>query len=403
MEPRSCFTTFLSGKRSFTSLAADGCYNVSLSGQRPEDRRETQFKVFPKKARLDALDGWRAFAVLLVILNHLILFSALRSRISESLLIPGEFGHLGVNIFFTISGYVISLALLKEYEDFGRISLPAFYIRRCFRILPPLWCYLAVIVMLSHAGIIDTTATQERNAAMFVCNLPIADCDNWPVGHTWSLAYEEQFYILFPITILLVSPRRRNIFLGFFLILPLSAIVFFFRNWHNTVLYLTRFEFLLTGVVMALFSDEISPYIRKLRPAVIYLFLAAFFAIDYFSHGEPPPVMILKILVQGPLIGVILFYTSHFPCAARTLFLNPGVRFMGRISYGIYLWQQLATRNYQGAGILFYTCSLGLTALVCVASFYWIEQPLIRLGAKLSRAQIGRDAAAPLVASREYS
>jgi peptidoglycan/LPS O-acetylase OafA/YrhL len=97
------------------------------------------------------------------------------------------------------------------------------------------------------------------------------------------------------------------------------------------------------------------------------------------------------------LIGFALFYTSPFPYAAKNILSSPAVRFAGRISYGIYLWQQLATRYYEGAGVGFYVCALGLMEVVCVVSFFWIEQPLIRIGARLSKAQIGRESAARLV------
>lgn len=355
--------------------------------------------MIPMKTRLDALDGWRVFAVLLVIVQHLVLFSALHARIPAALWVTGDFGHLGVNIFFVISGYVICLALRREYEEHGRISLPAFYIRRCFRILPPLWCYLAVVGLLGVAGVVNTSAAQEGKAAVFVCNLPIANCHNPPVAHTWSLAYEEQFYILFPISLALISVRRRRVFLGFFFILPAIVVLCFFAKRHFAVDYLWRFQFLVTGVVMALFSDEITPHLRRVRPWVVYLCVPAIFAIDYLSHGEPTGMMMLKLGILGPLIGSVLFYTSHFPCAAKSVLSYSGIRFIGRISYGIYLWQQLATLYYAGAGALFYACSLGLMVVICVSSFLWVEQPLIGIGARLSRARIEGEPGGRLVAS----
>jgi peptidoglycan/LPS O-acetylase OafA/YrhL len=93
---------------------------------------------------------------------------------------------------------------------------------------------------------------------------------NWQVGHTWSLGYEEQFYILFPITFLFISPRRRRIFLGLFLMLPLLIVLCYLRRESFIGEYLTRFQFLLTGVVTALYSEEIKPYLSRLSPFVVY-------------------------------------------------------------------------------------------------------------------------------------
>jgi peptidoglycan/LPS O-acetylase OafA/YrhL len=357
--------------------------------------------------RLDALDGWRAIAVLLVILQH-VARGALRSQNPVATAIFGEFGELGVNVFFVISGYVICTALCHEYGNHGRISLMAFYIRRCFRIMPPFWCYLAVITVLSYAGWVVTPDVLVLKAAAFVCNLPIAEgsnwyaahtCSSWHVAHTWSLAYEEQFYILFPITFLLISPRRRNIFLGAFFMLPLVIVFCYLRRESFMGDYLTRFQFLLTGVVTALFSDEIKPYLRKLRPVVIYLFVVAIFAVHRLPYSAP--ITLLRILVQGPLIGIVLFYTSHFPCAAKDILSYPAMRFTGRISYGIYLWQQLATGYYEGAGVLFYVIALSLMAVVCVASFFWIEQPLIRFAGRLSKARIARESGSRVLQTNE--
>jgi peptidoglycan/LPS O-acetylase OafA/YrhL len=78
------------------------------------------------------------------------------------------------------------------------------------------------------------------------------------------------------------------------------------------------------------------------------------------------------------------------------------MRFIGRISYGVYLWQQLALGYYEGAGVLFYVGALALAGVVVVASFFWIEQPLISLGARLSKAQIARESAARLVPEPEH-
>ena len=342
------------------------------------------------KARLGALDGWRTVAILLVIVQHAMY--ALQSKIPEAFQIFREFGHLGVEFFFVISGYVICSALQKEYEHHGRISLTAFYIRRCFRILPPLLIYLAFIGVLSHIGLVGTSITQERNAATFLCNLPIADCRSWQIIHTWSLAYEEQFYIVFPITLLILSLRRRHFILGVFLMTPIVVVVSYYLKARFVAVYFITFQFLLTGVLVALYSEEIKPYLRKVKPTIIYLLIAAIFIIDHIA--ATPLITVLK-MATGPMMGIVFFYTSHFPCVAKTCLSYPAIRYTGRISYSLYLWQQVATGSYEGAGALFYVCSLGLTAIISVVSFAWIEQPLIHFAARLSRAQIERGSVRP--------
>jgi peptidoglycan/LPS O-acetylase OafA/YrhL len=103
---------------------------------------------------------------------------------------------LGVAFFFVISGFVICSGLTREFEIRGRVSIGSFYVRRCFRILPPLILFLISVWALK---IVPPRST--GNAALFLCNL--APCD-LKIAHTWSLAYEEQFYILFPIALILL-------------------------------------------------------------------------------------------------------------------------------------------------------------------------------------------------------
>jgi peptidoglycan/LPS O-acetylase OafA/YrhL len=142
---------------------------------------------------------------------------------------------------------------------------------------------------------------------------------------------------------------------------------------------------------MALYEGGIEHRLKKVAPLAIYLSVIAVFGL----HRLPVSAVgtALNMIFLGPLIGMVLFYTSHFPCAARDVLSLPAVRFAGRISYGVYLWQQLATGYYEGAGVLFYGCTLTLAAIICIISFRYIEQPLIRLGARLSEVQIARELA----------
>jgi peptidoglycan/LPS O-acetylase OafA/YrhL len=112
--------------------------------------------------RIEVLDGWRTVSVVLVILSHVLLYSGVRladtssfaaRKIYDPLIV--SLGGLGVNIFFVISGFVICRGFLKEVGETGRVSLLAFYVRRFFRIVPPLAVYLAVLVTLAWLGVIE--------------------------------------------------------------------------------------------------------------------------------------------------------------------------------------------------------------------------------------------------------
>ena len=164
--------------------------------------------------RIAHIDAWRFIAVMMVIVGHTIFFSNY-SYIVENfkfLIVLSEVGYIGVLIFFCISGFVICRGLIEEQSRRSKVSLFAFYKRRIFRILPPLYLFLIIIFFLHNAEIIQTTIPQVIKAGLFMCNLHMSGGCSWYVGHTWSLAYEEQFYIIFPLLFLILSLRSNSAF-----------------------------------------------------------------------------------------------------------------------------------------------------------------------------------------------
>ena len=115
-------------------------------------------------------------------------------------------GPLGVQIFFAISGYIITTLLLREFRQNGRISISAFYVRRAFRILPPLWLMLGATFLLTSLGYVFVDRKSFVLSGAFLCNLNPNNC-YWLVGHTWSLAVEEQFYLFWPLLLSLIGFR----------------------------------------------------------------------------------------------------------------------------------------------------------------------------------------------------
>jgi peptidoglycan/LPS O-acetylase OafA/YrhL len=150
----------------------------------------------PAPPRIDWLDGWRAIAVVIVILAHL---GGLEHWTSAP---PGK---LGVFIFFGISGFIVTRLLLGERARTGEINIPAFFIRRAARILPPLLLYLAICVAIGQAS-----AGAAVRAVLFTCNVAKGPWDcGWTFGHTWSLSFEEQYYLIVPF---LLAGRARWLF-----------------------------------------------------------------------------------------------------------------------------------------------------------------------------------------------
>ena len=171
--------------------------------------------------RSPLIDGCRGVSVLLVIVNHLLAFrfplSDQRplSELGLSLdLVPPlisrlmlPFAGLGVQIFFVISGFLITTLLIREEKADHQISIGAFYIRRIFRILPAFMVFMFTLFALRAAGIIQLDNEAFGRSALFVCNFSIEKC-SWWLAHTWSLGVEEQFYLAWPLLFVVVKSTR---------------------------------------------------------------------------------------------------------------------------------------------------------------------------------------------------
>jgi peptidoglycan/LPS O-acetylase OafA/YrhL len=134
-----------------------------------------------REGRLSELDGWRAVSVMPVILHHLASFQHRGILARHHHLVPmfRYFGPLGVRVFFVISGFVICRLLILEEDRYGTFSLKAFYIRRVFRIFPPLFLYLVGLILLLAFGLIVETYSGIANGAFFLYDLTPAKTGGW--------------------------------------------------------------------------------------------------------------------------------------------------------------------------------------------------------------------------------
>jgi hypothetical protein len=149
--------------------------------------------------RIPSLDGVRAIAVTLVFTWHLLAHADL------PLIWRVDYGNLGVRVFFIISGFLITSLLLAERERTGKISISNFYVRRVFRIFPAYYVFLLVMAVLLPTGRLVLHKVDFLPSAAFFSDY---ETPHDALGHTWSLAVEEQFYLLWPGVIVLLGLRR---------------------------------------------------------------------------------------------------------------------------------------------------------------------------------------------------
>jgi len=336
--------------------------------------------------RVRYIDAWRFYAIGLVIISHILEFS--HSIYAEML--PGliwrihPLGPLGVYIFFCISGYVICRGMIKEVAIYGTLSLRDFYLRRVLRIAPPLLLYLFVLGVMLHTGMIETTVPQLIQSGLFLCNIDLAGQCGWYVGHTWSLAFEEQFYVVFPLIFvgMRIAAKRRKL-------LPvigalLAAVVLAHLAQQAALAdYLSMFGYMLWGCAFALYEDLLRPLLKRMPMALWCGLCALLIGVNFVAL----PMFLMEgiyPLVAPVIICAVVFGTPlHQPLVGK-LFGHAWLTYLGQISYTIYLWQQVATADHGFTSPFVVFALLGGVVLLAHVSYQYVERPLIRLGRRWS-------------------
>jgi peptidoglycan/LPS O-acetylase OafA/YrhL len=290
-----------------------------------------------------AIDGLRAVAVLAVCIFHL-----------KHRWLPG--GFVGVDIFFVISGYLITSILLREYEH-NSFSLGKFYQRRIARLFPAFFTVALVTLIgafflysdqdLASAGanLAAASLSVANLKFMFQGNYFVLSPDAQPFLHYWSLSVEEQFYLLFPVTLLLLylkAKRHKTLVLAILCGTSLLACVALTHTKPDWAFYLlpTRAWELLAGSILANVANTANTQTQARRQLWASLQLAglAIVAISLFAINEsstfPGYLAMLPVLGTACVLGP---YKLPNGLAEKLLSWRPMV-FIGRMSYSLYLW-----------------------------------------------------------------
>lgn len=390
---------------------------------------------------MPTLDGWRAIAIGLVLCAHT---SHWTHRLDALRFPLNSYGHLGVDIFFALSGLLICHRLLEEERIFGRISLKGFYLRRAFRIFPPAYLYLGVVALLGLVRVVPSDWPTWWSAVLFCRNYVQIWVGNNPQNaysaHFWSLAVEEHFYLLLPAVLMLFPHKRKTVLLGLTLLAFAWLAVFLTTSQlsHRSYFWYLRTDLHIVSLLfpawlaVVLAQEVWRERLRKLLhpallPVCLLLLIGAKYA-DKHLHPEltlqqrinrydPTPALNNSVTAQPmpnvdrpvaywPMLvgnpGTVL--TFVVPLVAPFLILStllwprsplswlletPPFRYVGRLSYSLYLWQQFfwaidskgwPIARLQNSPLL----GLLLTVVAAIASFYLVERPLIRLGHRLA-------------------
>jgi peptidoglycan/LPS O-acetylase OafA/YrhL len=297
-------------------------------------------------------------------------------------------GGIGVDIFFAISGFLICTKLLDEKSKTGAISLGDFYIRRAFRILPPMLVYLAVISTLTFSGVTSDVQPIEIVSAGFFFRNYIPDT-SWYVGHFWSLAIEEHFYLFVPVAISML-PWKSSLQFAI-AVAACSAIV---RGIEHSWMMDTKVEFRTEGRIDAIMYGAIGALLihryrlffeEHLSGALTLAAVIAALVICFIFPEMPVRRTAIAITTPLPII-----YTTLRPTSALGALLQlPPMQWVGKLSYSLYVWQMMflvpayivrpmpLLQSFPAA----FFCILGCALI----SYFLIERPSIRLGQTITQ------------------
>jgi peptidoglycan/LPS O-acetylase OafA/YrhL len=387
-----------SGEINVPSRMADES-SASLTGSAPpgsQDRRvpigndgeldvAADLRAKLHRAHIPALDGLRAIAVFLVIFYHFG-FSW----------VPGG---RGVTAFFVLSGFLITWLLVNEDEKTNSVSLSGFYVRRVLRIFPAFYCYWALLIALLLFKHQVIPWPHGLSSLFYLSNYYIAlngDPQNG-FSHTWSLAIEEQFYLLWPLAFWFWRrnlPRLTVHLVGIVGAVWLyRALLVFLLKVDQAYIYAafeTRLDHLMVGCLLAVLLKR--GVLRSFWKAVcssVYLplltvaLLAGSIFLGELSFDRYRDVV--GFAVEPVLFAVLVVQLIRFCSAQPWKWIEwPVLRYLGRISYSLYLYQQITlypVRRVLAAQPVFLQLAVAiiLTVIVASASYYLIEQPFLRL------------------------
>ena len=293
------------------------------------------------------------------------------------------FGSLGVSIFFVISGFLITGLLIGEKEKRGTVSLKNFYIRRVLRIFPAYYVYLFAIFVLAATGFIALTPRDLLWSGLYLRDYS-AQATAW-TNHTWSLAVEEQFYLLWPLLVLLLDKRRLIVLC--LIVIAVSPVVRILTYESApglrdliTVMFHTRADTLLFGCLLALTRFDTSMirvkelFVRYNGPllAALGLFVLSPLVYSRFHDGY---LLTLGYTFDNACIALLLIWTVDHRgvLAGRILNWTP-IAAIGTLSYSLYLWHVIFISPLRGTLVPF-PVNVVLTFVIAWCSFRFIEMP----------------------------
>lgn len=341
------------------------------------------------------IDGLRALAVIPVILFHAG-FEAFSG------------GFIGVDVFFVISGYLITIIIIDELES-GKFSICNFYERRARRILPALFLVMAVCIPFAWLWLMPSDM-KNFSESLITVSVFLSNIQFWlesgyfdtavelkPLLHTWSLAVEEQFYLLFPLFLILTWTLGRKWVVTILILIAAASLIG--AHWGalnkpaaTFFLLFTRSWELEIGSFIAFYSSKrplptYNPILNELLSATGLLLII--YSIFIFSKATPFPSFYTLVPISGVALVILFAWPKTF---TGTLLGSKALAGFGLISYSAYLWHQplfafARHRSLAEPSMFFFIMLSGSSLVLAYFSWRFVEQPF-RQNSAINRAKV---------------
>ena len=347
--------------------------------------------------KIIGFDALRAISVTLVILSHAGIIASVSSPALKSFFTAFN-ANTGVTIFFVLSGFLITTLLRKEKDAAGRINIPHFFARRALRILPLYYLAIIIAAFVSALNIQAIHPSALVHAITYTYNFVQQSKDVNFLSHLWSLAVEEQFYLMWPFVIAALSPKPYR--LAIFCILIIAACCMFLvvsTQWDvlSRRFYLTRWFIpaalpILVGCLFAIMLHAViykaSIQTALASPLALAVSLSAVFCPLWLSPTTHSFFSQLSVVFG---IGTLVSWISLNQASIFVKCLDWGpIGYLGKISYGLYVWQGILTGNGPYRETLHWPPPpvLGaiLTLIVAPMSYHFFEKRFLSLKSRFA-------------------
>jgi peptidoglycan/LPS O-acetylase OafA/YrhL len=320
-------------------------------------------------------------------------------------------GVFGVPLFFFLSAFLITELLTKEQEQFGKISIRSFYIRRILRIWPLYFAFFfgMVLVMQFSDKFGHITPGTQLAFSLFSGNWYISFNEwlsSYPINPLWSISVEEQLYILLPLVVFYTGKRGLKIFSFLALLAAYATIIYYAQNptkgfsgeWTNSFV---QFQFFAAGILLSVYFNSWQPKWHFATRIVLFIaglvcWLLA--SIVCGIHADAPHLSTISQAICGwflILAGVVLFFLSLYGASSK--YMPPALVYLGRISYGMYIFhitmfwlvyqifkKELASFStliglYEWKNNVGFIIAFLATVIISLLSYQFFEKPFLKL------------------------